>query len=1067
MGRTERLSQPQSFGKYELVARLAHGRMGDVYKAKSHGVEGFEKILVVKVLNPALTQIPNFVDTVIEEAKRTVTLSHANVAQVYDLGMEEESGQYYIAQEYCGGFDLGRTVELGHLVDRPLSRELALFLVSEIAKGLDYAHRRKDYNFNSLNLLHGDISPRNIMLTFEGEVKITDFGMARALALVPVIDNEDEIQRLLYEAPEVLRGHARTQKADIFSLGLLLYELLSGTHPYAGHDLDETRKVATEADIPPIHSITDVPRPLVQILESMLVPDPAGRASNAGSLYEELVAFIFGNNLRADTRALSLYMQELKREEMRVAPDETTMEVGLEEISLTDLQILGMDEESEPSPVTDSTNAELPSYKLQNMVGGDQRPALPGSLEDLFASVRAGQGKAILVSGEFGAGRNYLPDRLPDALGWRGATRAFGMRVNRDDRYCPFGIMTDFLFEFLEVDDPGKVVEKLRELGVRDEALDTVSSLWMLTGSRAVGARIKRRHLLQVIDAVLDEATSAGPLVLVIDRIDRIDHVSLDVLRHVVGDIGGRSFMLVMCTQSPEQIRSKFDIGKPENLAALRVIGEPGPNFENVSGLTPDASACFATLGVSGHVMSQSDLSQILGIPGERIMNALQQLTEQRLVRVPKTGHFMAVEEASDPWLDATLERSEIEQHASAIARHIKHRRRPTDMARYGPAMTRWYALAGDRRRLVRDARQVARWLELEGWLDTVLEFFQYTSELIATHQLGAPQTRVAFMLNRAELALVMAKLDVCRNALEPVNALAEMLRDDVGAIRGRLLRGQLSMQQDDLVDAFHHFRLAIEAARAINDPDLLAYGMLSMARWQDRYGDTVAAQSMLEGAMNLYQRWGTYRMDLSTRALMLNRAVRMLTQLGMDRRASEIRDNLRVLAESTGLAVVSCRADWAEACIFAAESDWEVARSFLARAQQLASDHGLTALGIELIREDAAYALEAKQYDLVVDLSDRLIEEGHAHQDFYSAQRGHDFRATAQCLLGNGVEDALNHLATSLARARERDVPKDIYRCHRNLAVALEATGRGSDANVHREAAAALAREMRLEVAA
>lgn len=1067
MGRTERLSQPQSFGKYELVARLAHGRMGDVYKAKSHGVEGFEKILVVKVLNPALTQIPNFVETVIEEAKRTVTLSHANVAQVYDLGMEDDSGQYYIAQEYCGGFDLGRTSQLSRLVNRPLSRELSLFIVSEIAKGLDYAHRRKDYNFNSLNLLHGDLSPRNIMLSFEGEVKITDFGMARALALVPTIDNEDERQRLLYEAPEVLRGQARTQKADIFALGVLLYELLAGRHPYAAKSLDETREKATSADIPPIHTVAEVPRPLAQILESMLVPDPAGRASNAGSLYEELVAFIFGNNLRADTRALSLYMQELKRDEMRMAPNETTMEVGLEEISLTDLQILGMDEDSDPSSVTASTNAELPSYKLQNMIGGDQRPALPGPLEEFFASVRAGQGKAILVSGEFGAGRNYLPDRLPDALGWRGNTQAFGVRVNRDDRYSPFGIMSDFLFDFLGVEEPAAAVQSLRELGVREEALDTISSLWMLTGSRAIGARIKRRHLLQIIDAVLDEAATAGPLVLVIDRVDRIDHVSLDVLRHVVGDIGGRSFMLVMCTQTPEQIRAKFDIGKPENLEALRVVGEPGPTFENVSGLSGDASSCFAALGVSGHVLSQSDLSQILGMPGERVMSALQQLSELNMIRVPDTGLFMAIEEASGPWIDTTLERSEVEQLASAIARHIKHRRRPTDMARFGPAMTRWYALAGDRRRLMRDARQVARWLEYEGWLDTVLEFFQYVSELIATHQLGAPQTRVAFMLNRAELALVMARLDVCRNALEPVNALAEMLRNDLGAIRGRLLRGQLSMQQDDLVDAYHHFRLAIEAARAINDPDLLAHGMLSMARWQDRYGDTAAAQRMLEGAMNLYERWGTYRMDHGTRALMMNRAVRMLTQLGMNRRASEIRDDLRTLAESTGLAVVSCRADWADACIYAAEEDWEIARSFLARAQQLASDHGLTALGIELIREDAAYALSAHQYELVVDLADRLITEGHDHQDFYSAQRGHDFRATAQCILGEEVEDSLNHLATSLARARERDVPKDIYRCHKNLAAALEATGRTSDAEIHREQAAALARGMRLRSAA
>lgn len=1065
MGRTERLSQPHQFGKYELVARLAHGRMGDVYKAKSHGVEGFEKILVVKVLNPALTQIPNFVDTVIEEAKRTVTLSHANVAQVYDLGVEDESGQYYIAQEYCGGFDLGRTIELGRLVNRQLPRDLSLFIASEIAKGLDYAHRRKDYNFNSLNLLHGDLSPRNVMLSFEGEVKITDFGMARALSLVPVIDNEDEIDRMLYQAPEVLRGQARTQKADIFSLGILLYELLAGSHPYSSEDVDVVRQNGMSGDIPPVHTVAEVPRPLAQILESMLVPDPAGRAANAGGLYEELVAYIFSNNLQADTRSLSLYMQEVRREEQRVSPNETTMEVGLEEISLTDLQIINSAEDSEGS-ITDATNAELPSYKIQSMIGQEQRPPLPGALEEYFASVRAGQGKAVLVSGELGAGRNYLPDRLPDALGWRGNTRAFSVQVNRDDPYSPFGVISDFIFDALEVTVPDVVVERLRDLGVSEDALDTVSSLWMLTGSQAVGARIKRRHLQNVVDHLLDDLTQHGPVVLVIDRIERVDEVSMQILRHLVGRIGDRSFMLLMCTENPESVRERFDLGSPEDLEAVRVIGDSQTGRVDDE-LSSDGAACLALLGVCGLAMSQSDIGQILNMAPDRLMKALRELTEKRGVRTPTTGFYLAAEQTTDAWLDANLDRPEIEHIAASVARHFKHRMRPTDMARYGPAMTRWYALAGDRRRLVRDAHQVANWLEHEGWLDTVLEFVQHVARLISVHQLGAPQARIGFMLKRAELALVMARLDICRSALEPINAVTEMLRSDLGAIRGRTLRGQLAMQQDDLMEAYHHFSIVIESATAVNAPELLAFGKLSMARWYDRYGDPIAAQNMLEGAMNLYESWGTRRMNLATRALLLNRAVRMYTRRGMQERATRMSDELRNLAEQTGLAVVACRADWSDASVHAANEDWEVARSFLARAQQLANDHGLQALGIELTREDASLALKAGQHELLIELAEQLIDLGHTYQDFYSAQRGHDFRATACCLLDREVDDSMKHLATSLTRARERGVPKDIYRCHENLALALEATGRTTDAEIHRQKAKRVAHQMRFNQAA
>ncbi|MEZ4459676.1 MAG: hypothetical protein R3E66_08070 [bacterium] len=119
---TERLAQPINFGKYELVGRIAHGRMGDAYKAKSHGVEGFEKVFVVKVFHQALTADPVFVETVIEEAKRTVTLAHANVAQVFDLGLEDQSGQYYVAQEYVSGFDLSKVIRLGQNRGSPVAR---------------------------------------------------------------------------------------------------------------------------------------------------------------------------------------------------------------------------------------------------------------------------------------------------------------------------------------------------------------------------------------------------------------------------------------------------------------------------------------------------------------------------------------------------------------------------------------------------------------------------------------------------------------------------------------------------------------------------------------------------------------------------------------------------------------------------------------------------------------------------------------------------------------------------------------------------------------------------------
>ncbi|MFB6351833.1 MAG: serine/threonine protein kinase, partial [Bradymonadaceae bacterium] len=181
MGQTKSLDNPISLAKYHLTAHLAEGRMGNVFKAKSHGVEGFEKILCVKVIDPEFADEPDFVDTLIEEAKRAVSLSHANVAQVYDLGRDDDSDKFYIATEYINGFDLRRAMTVAEQSGREWPMDLSIYIASETAKGIDYAHNRKDFNFNNLDLLHRDVAPPNIMVSFDGEVKITDFGISRAM----------------------------------------------------------------------------------------------------------------------------------------------------------------------------------------------------------------------------------------------------------------------------------------------------------------------------------------------------------------------------------------------------------------------------------------------------------------------------------------------------------------------------------------------------------------------------------------------------------------------------------------------------------------------------------------------------------------------------------------------------------------------------------------------------------------------------------------------------------------------------------------------------------------------
>jgi len=152
--------------------------MAELFKAKAHGVEGFEKILVIKRILPELSENPRFVDMFINEAKIAVTLSHANIVQVFDLGKTE--GSYYIAMEYVAGMDLATLLSRARKAHRKTSPELAVFIISELAKGLDYAHRRRDAEMHALNIIHRDVSPQNVLLSWEGEIKLTDFGIAKA-----------------------------------------------------------------------------------------------------------------------------------------------------------------------------------------------------------------------------------------------------------------------------------------------------------------------------------------------------------------------------------------------------------------------------------------------------------------------------------------------------------------------------------------------------------------------------------------------------------------------------------------------------------------------------------------------------------------------------------------------------------------------------------------------------------------------------------------------------------------------------------------------------------------------
>jgi serine/threonine protein kinase/tetratricopeptide (TPR) repeat protein len=315
-----------SFGRYRLLERLGQGGMAEVFKAKSYGVEGFEKILVIKRILPELARSPEFVEMFIHEAKLAVRLSHANIVQVFDLGKaaaSEGSGAgspdaYYMAMEYVHGLDLATVLGRSRRLQAPLPVQLGVYVASEVAKGLDHAHRRRDDRMRPLGIVHRDISPQNVLLSFEGEVKVTDFGIAKARGLLDTADDEEAPSEALhgkfgYMSPEQAQGESIDARSDLFSLGTVLYECVAGVNPFNAPTTFETLRRVRACEYPPIELLRpDAPSELAAIVRTAMAADPAERYADAGSMYEALLAFLYAQGSRFGANDLAEFLARFR-----------------------------------------------------------------------------------------------------------------------------------------------------------------------------------------------------------------------------------------------------------------------------------------------------------------------------------------------------------------------------------------------------------------------------------------------------------------------------------------------------------------------------------------------------------------------------------------------------------------------------------------------------------------------------------------------------------------------------------------------------------------------------------
>ena len=303
------VQQPAKFGKYLLVERIGVGGMAEVFKAKIFGAEGFERLVAIKRILPHLVEDDDFVKMFIDEAKIAVRLQHPNIVTIHDLGKAE--GTLYIAMEFVAGKDLRALYDYEKERAGRTPIGIACHVVMKMCEALHHAHFATGPRGEPLQVIHRDVSPQNVLLGFDGEVKVADFGLAKARGRMVQTQAGVVKGKLAYMSPEQLRGEEIDHRVDVFGLGIVLFELLSGERLFLGPSDMETLRRVYEAKVPPMQPLNpEVPPELEAIVQRALAKERDERYQTALELHDDLQTFVYGSGRYAGTSSLRNYVRE-------------------------------------------------------------------------------------------------------------------------------------------------------------------------------------------------------------------------------------------------------------------------------------------------------------------------------------------------------------------------------------------------------------------------------------------------------------------------------------------------------------------------------------------------------------------------------------------------------------------------------------------------------------------------------------------------------------------------------------------------------------------------------------
>jgi len=305
---------PEVFGKYYLLDRIATGGMAEIFKAKSYSTAGFEKLQVIKRILSHLSDNEEFVDMFIDEAKISVSLQHANIVQIYDFGKIREN--YFISMEWIDGRDVKQLLRKLAGRRKLLPEEFAVYIAHETCKGLYFAHQKTNLQGENLQIIHRDMSPSNVIIGFEGEVKVADFGIAKA-GMSQYTTKDGVLKgKFEYMSPEQAHGKSLSQQSDLFSVGIILYEMLTGRRLFKTETELMTLEKIKSVDIGPPSSINpNISERMDKLVMKALTADTDERYSDASEFGQALLDYMYPQAPSAVQRSLSAFMKDTFCEE--------------------------------------------------------------------------------------------------------------------------------------------------------------------------------------------------------------------------------------------------------------------------------------------------------------------------------------------------------------------------------------------------------------------------------------------------------------------------------------------------------------------------------------------------------------------------------------------------------------------------------------------------------------------------------------------------------------------------------------------------------------------------------